>query len=228
MFYYDYKHLLEHLYWKHGTKSEFCSACGLKMWKFSKHYCYVLPIDDAFIENFENDDAVDDSSSFEEDSDNNSDSCRSLTVTEHHIDVNQNYSLEYHKAIDKPTDLNNVKYLDEIDMQHPVVQSYLQYSADQALAYTESPYCYCRKDVHDSQMIGCDDPTCTIQWFHFSCVGIRIAPEGEWLCPECRAKKSNKVICLYFSQHFSSICSEGDCGVVNTIVSKKRRRFCVY
>ncbi|OWR53416.1 Inhibitor of growth protein 4 [Danaus plexippus plexippus] len=35
-------------------------------------------------------------------------------------------------------------------------------------------------------MIGCDSPKCTLQWYHFKCVGIVTAPDGNWYCPECR------------------------------------------
>lgn len=180
MYYYDYKHLLEHLYWKHGTESVLCNECGLKKWKYAKHFCHVLPIDDVFIENFKNDDDDDELTSSSDESDM---SC-SLTVTE----------FEY-------TEINTMENQYDMNqncLQHPMVQSYLKYSADQAVvAQIESPYCYCRKHVEDTQMIGCDGPTCPIQWYHFSCVGIITPPDGDWLCPKCRPKKSNKVVFLF-------------------------------
>ncbi|XP_063360788.1 uncharacterized protein LOC134649885 [Cydia amplana] len=43
--YQGYKQLLEHLYWRHGTESVWCS-CGLKRWVYADHQCNVLPIDD--------------------------------------------------------------------------------------------------------------------------------------------------------------------------------------
>lgn len=47
-------------------------------------------------------------------------------------------------------------------------------------------YCYCRRPYDDLQgMIGCDGPSCQIEWFHFECVGIFIPPKGNWFCPEC-------------------------------------------
>lgn len=42
--YCDYKLLLEHLYWRHGTESFWCNTCGLKRWLFAVHICHVLPI----------------------------------------------------------------------------------------------------------------------------------------------------------------------------------------
>jgi hypothetical protein len=46
-------------------------------------------------------------------------------------------------------------------------------------------YCVCQS-VHDdvSEMIGCDAPDCQIEWFHFECVGIMVAQEGQWNCPK--------------------------------------------
>ena len=47
-------------------------------------------------------------------------------------------------------------------------------------------YCVCQSPHDDvSEMIGCDAPDCRIEWFHFECVGIMVAPEGQWYCPEC-------------------------------------------
>ncbi|XP_014240242.1 uncharacterized protein LOC106661401 [Cimex lectularius] len=48
-------------------------------------------------------------------------------------------------------------------------------------------YCYCRCPYDEvSEMIACDDENCTIEWFHFECVGIMVPPRGEWFCPGCR------------------------------------------
>lgn len=181
MYYYDYKLLLEHLYWKHGTESSLCTSCCLKKWKYAKHFCHVLPIDDVFVKNFKNDSHVDELTS---DDDSNM-SC-SLAVTEIEYTVDDNIEQGY--------DLNQ-NYL-----EHPMVQKYLKYSADQAFdSQTESLYCYCQKHIENTQMIGCDEPTCPIQWYHFSCVGIGTPPDGDWLCPTCRAKKSIKVVFLVYS-----------------------------
>ncbi|KOB68051.1 Uncharacterized protein OBRU01_18869, partial [Operophtera brumata] len=50
MLYNEYKPLLEHLYWRHGTESFRCENCGLKRWKYAAHVCHVLPINDAEFE----------------------------------------------------------------------------------------------------------------------------------------------------------------------------------
>lgn len=53
----------------------------------------------------------------------------------------------------------------------------------------ESVYCYCRCPYDEvSEMIACDGATCSIEWFHFECVGIMVPPKGKWYCPECRQK----------------------------------------
>lgn len=48
-------------------------------------------------------------------------------------------------------------------------------------------YCYCRVPYDESSnMIACDGSNCSIEWFHFQCVGIVAAPEDKWYCPQCR------------------------------------------
>ena len=47
-------------------------------------------------------------------------------------------------------------------------------------------YCYCQKPEDDSvEWIGCDNPTCSIEWFHTSCLNITTIPKGKWYCPSC-------------------------------------------
>jgi hypothetical protein len=36
-------------------------------------------------------------------------------------------------------------------------------------------------------MIGCDNPRCPVEWYHYQCVGLAHHPSGEWLCPRCTA-----------------------------------------
>ncbi|KAJ8723929.1 hypothetical protein PYW07_007909 [Mythimna separata] len=44
MQYCNYKHLLEHLYWRHDIESIWCKQCSLKRWQYAVHECNVLPI----------------------------------------------------------------------------------------------------------------------------------------------------------------------------------------
>lgn len=56
----------------------------------------------------------------------------------------------------------------------------------------ESVYCYCRCPYDEvSEMIACDAKGCSIEWFHFECVGIMVPPKGQWFCPDCRVKQDN-------------------------------------
>ena len=48
------------------------------------------------------------------------------------------------------------------------------------------PYCICKQSAF-RPMIGCDPSECSIEWYHFSCVGIVEEPEDEWYCNECIA-----------------------------------------
>ena len=45
--------------------------------------------------------------------------------------------------------------------------------------------CICRKPPY-GEMLGCDNPECTIEWFHLGCVGLEQPPSANtWLCPQC-------------------------------------------
>ena len=46
-------------------------------------------------------------------------------------------------------------------------------------------YCYCRRG-EIGKMIACENEDCKIGWFHFTCVGIRRAPRGQWFCRDCK------------------------------------------
>lgn len=113
--YLEYKHLLEHLYWRHGTESFWCNKCSLKRWHYAVHVCHVLPI-----------------------------------------------------YCDKILEDDNLK------SEEPT------YCSER-----ETDFCFCGKFIAEAPMIGCDGPKCALQWFHFACVGISSAPEGDWLCPTC-------------------------------------------
>lgn len=54
----------------------------------------------------------------------------------------------------------------------------------------EPTYCICQQ-VSFGEMIGCDNPRCPIEWFHFSCVQLTNKPKGKWFCPQCRGDRSN-------------------------------------
>ncbi|CAH1782755.1 unnamed protein product [Owenia fusiformis] len=50
----------------------------------------------------------------------------------------------------------------------------------------EPRYCICNQ-VSYGDMVGCDNDDCTIEWFHYPCVGLTQAPKGKWYCPQCTA-----------------------------------------
>lgn len=76
----------------------------------------------------------------------------------------------------------------------------------------EPTYCLCHQ-VSYGEMIGCDNPEviskntifeekkiqknflffqCTIEWFHFACVGLTNKPKGKWFCPKCSQDRKKK------------------------------------
>lgn len=55
----------------------------------------------------------------------------------------------------------------------------------------EPTYCFCHQ-VSYGEMIGCDNPDCPIEWFHFACVGLTSKPKGKWYCSKCSAERKKK------------------------------------
>ena len=52
-------------------------------------------------------------------------------------------------------------------------------------------YCYCqhpepKEGSSSSDMIACDNPQCSIEWFHTKCLRLESIPKGKWFCPDCR------------------------------------------
>ncbi|KAE8745148.1 hypothetical protein FOCC_FOCC008214 [Frankliniella occidentalis] len=55
----------------------------------------------------------------------------------------------------------------------------------------EPTYCLCHQ-VSYGEMIGCDNPDCPVEWFHFPCVELTTKPKGKWFCPKCSADRKKK------------------------------------
>ncbi|CAH2105556.1 unnamed protein product [Euphydryas editha] len=114
--YYDYKVLVAHLFWRHGTESRCCKKCGIKRWEYAVHVCNLLPTDGCI----------------------------------------------------EDTQLNTT-------------------------------YCLCGEEDNVSPMIACDWPECIQEWFHYKCVGIDVAPDGKWICPQCLKLWAAKVNIIFLA-----------------------------
>ncbi|XP_071961053.1 inhibitor of growth protein 3-like [Antedon mediterranea] len=55
----------------------------------------------------------------------------------------------------------------------------------------EPRYCICNQ-VSYGEMVGCDNPNCPIEWFHYGCVGILNPPKGKWYCPQCTSSMKRR------------------------------------
>jgi inhibitor of growth protein 4 len=64
---------------------------------------------------------------------------------------------------------------------------------DMPIDPNEPTYCICNR-VAFGEMVGCDNPDCKREWFHFECVGLVANPTGKWLCPECSSLKRKQVL----------------------------------
>lgn len=52
-------------------------------------------------------------------------------------------------------------------------------------------WCYCQESK-GGDMIGCDNKSCPIKWFHLICLSMKAVPTGKWLCPTCHLQKKKK------------------------------------
>ncbi|XP_049876176.1 inhibitor of growth protein 5 [Pectinophora gossypiella] len=75
--------------------------------------------------------------------------------------------------------------LDSVGMAHP------SDVLDMPVDPNEPTYCLCHQ-VSYGEMIGCDNPDCPIEWFHFACVDLKIKPKGKWYCPKCTQDRKKK------------------------------------
>ena len=41
----------------------------------------------------------------------------------------------------------------------------------------EGPWCYCQQDLEGSTLIGGDNDSCKIKWYHMSCLKLKDEPE---------------------------------------------------
>lgn len=79
----------------------------------------------------------------------------------------------------------SIKEEDESDSESDVV---LPETTDE----NEPLYCLCNR-VSFGNMVECSNEACSIEWFHFGCVGMKKAPKGKWFCPKCRSRSVRKI-----------------------------------
>ena len=82
-----------------------------------------------------------------------------------------------HSQTDVPAIAPDVQELEEDDIDNPEVE------VEEAIK--PLTYCLCGEEEGERAMIGCDNPNCEIEWFHWACVNIQEIPEGDWICPLC-------------------------------------------
>ena len=52
--------------------------------------------------------------------------------------------------------------------------------------------CICGDGLNtDGTWIRCDQSSCPFTWYHLACVGLKNAPPGKWICPQCQARTGN-------------------------------------
>ena len=73
-----------------------------------------------------------------------------------------------------------------VEMCTEQLPSGTQSSSDDT-SQNQRKYCYCQQPEDGVQeMIACDNPQCSIEWFHVQCLKLCKIPAGKWYCPDCR------------------------------------------
>jgi uncharacterized protein Smg (DUF494 family) len=93
-----------------------------------------------------------------------------------------------------PVENIDKKNLAETNIAQPTVpgteglpRTHPLFDPDMPIDPNEPTYCICGR-VSFGEMIGCDNPECPIEWFHFECVGLQAPVKGKWYCPLCSVK----------------------------------------
>ena len=64
--------------------------------------------------------------------------------------------------------------------EQPTKTDYSLEPSSSASISTVKLYCYCRQpDDGSAEMIGCDNPNCSIEWFHTCCLKVCSIPKGK-------------------------------------------------
>nr|CDS26494.1 dual specificity mitogen activated protein [Hymenolepis microstoma] len=89
-------------------------------------------------------------------------------------------------------DVNSYHYANISQSPSRLLQQQQQDSQDISGGASSDPdnrkYCFCR-DVSYGEMIACDAPNCPVEWFHYPCVNLSVAPKGKWICPLCSCNR---------------------------------------
>ena len=52
-------------------------------------------------------------------------------------------------------------------------------------------WCYCQT-AKGGSMIGCENPSYAIKWFHMSYLWMKNIPKNKWFCPSCHPSSKGK------------------------------------
>lgn len=77
-----------------------------------------------------------------------------------------------------------VKFHAEIIMPELLGRYFTTRDGSATVAY----WCKCKGVDDGTPMIRCENDNCTVEWFHFKCVGLLDTPNTPWLCEECDEK----------------------------------------
>lgn len=75
--------------------------------------------------------------------------------------------------------------------QDTLTEEIMPQSFEMPIDPNEPTYCICNR-VSFGEMIGCENPDCEIEWFHYECVNLTPPVKGKWYCDACKEKMKKK------------------------------------
>lgn len=93
-------------------------------------------------------------------------------------------------CVDKTSDVTETRFSKDIVDKNQVTESSCDGIAVSIIDEISSTcpvelFCYCRQP-ESGNMIACDFPNCSIEWYHLSCLNLKSVPKGKWYCHECK------------------------------------------
>ena len=85
--------------------------------------------------------------------------------------------------------VSNLKQVLSMKFYDCILPEVVSRKMDSDVSHDRRLYCICKRPEFGN-MIYCDNPSCKIVKFHYSCVNVTRKPRGQWVCNSCRTKNT--------------------------------------
>ena len=85
--------------------------------------------------------------------------------------------------------VSNLKQVLSMKFYDCILPEVVSRKMDSDVSHDRRLYCICKRPEFGN-MIYCDNPSCKIVKFYYSCVNVTRKPRGQWVCNSCRTKNT--------------------------------------